>query len=66
MPNNDAVQELINGIGLMTELWIIVYDSFTSHGMNDREAFVHTREFMSVITGFILNTGNTGKTEDGK
>ena len=66
MPNNDAVQEMINGIGLMTELWIIVYDSFTSHGMNDREAFAHTREFMSVITGYILNTGNTGKTEDGK
>ena len=66
MPNNDAVQELINGIGIMTELWIIVYDSFTSHGMNNREAFAHTREFMSVITGFILNTGNTGKTEDGK
>ena len=66
MPNNDAVQALINGIGLMTELWIVVYDSFTSHGMNDREAFAHTREFMSVITGFILNTGNTGKTEDGK
>lgn len=66
MPNNDAVQELINGIGIMTELWIITYDSFTSHGMNDREAFAHTREFMSVITGFILNTGNTGKTEDGK
>lgn len=66
MPNNDAVQELINGIGLMTELWIIVYNSFTSHGMNDKEAFAHTREFMSVITDFILNTGNTGKTEDGK
>ena len=66
MPNNDAVQELINGIGIMTELWIIAYNSFTSHGMNDREAFAHTREFMSVITDFILNTGNTGKTADGK
>lgn len=52
--NNDAVQELIKGLGLMTELWIIVYKSFTDHGMNEKEAFTHTREFMSVITGTVL------------
>lgn len=63
MPNNDAVQELINGIGLLTELWIMVYNSFISHGMDDREAFAHTREFMSVITGSLLNTG---KKDDNK
>lgn len=63
MQNNDAVQELINGIGLLTELWIMVYNSFISHGMDSREAFAHTREFMSVITGSLLNTG---KKEDNK
>lgn len=63
MPNNDAVQELVNGIGLMTELWIMVYNSFISHGMDGREAFAHTREFMSVITGIMLNTG---KKDDSK
>ena len=63
MQNNDAVQELINGIGLLTELWIMVYNSFIGHGMDDREAFAHTREFMSVITGSLLNTG---KKDDNK
>ena len=63
MPNNDAVQELITGIGLMPELWIMVYNSFISHGMDDKEAVEHTREFMRVITKFIINTG---KKEDGK
>ena len=61
--NNDAVQELINGIGLMTELWIIVYKSFVTHGMDDREALTHTKEFMSTIAGTVLKNG---KQEDGK
>lgn len=63
MMNNDAVQELINGIGLMSELWIITYNSFRSHGMNDGEAMTHTREFMGTVVDTVMRMG---KQEDNK
>ena len=47
--NNDQVKQLIQGIGLMTELWMITYQGFKAQGLNDADAATHTKAFMSVI-----------------
>ena len=47
--NNDQVKQLIQGIGLMTELWMITYQGFKTQGLNDADAIMHAKAFMSVI-----------------
>lgn len=47
--NNDAVNQLIQGIGVMAELWTITFKSFISQGLKVPEAMEHTKAFMSVI-----------------
>ena len=47
--NNDQLNNLIQGIGIMTELWVITYNNFRSHGMNDTDAVIHTKAFMSIL-----------------
>ena len=47
--NNDKVLEIIQSIGVMTDMWIITYRSFTEHGMSNDEAIMHTKALMSSI-----------------
>ena len=47
--NNDAVNQLIQGIGVMAELWTITFKSFISQGLKVSEAMEHTKAFMSVM-----------------
>lgn len=58
--NNDAVNQLIQGIGVMAELWTITFKSFINQGFTISDAMLHTKAFMSVI---IENTmeSNGGK-----
>lgn len=58
--NNDAVNQLIQGIGVMAELWTITFRSFINQGFTISDAMLHTKAFMSVI---IENTmeSNGGK-----
>lgn len=47
--NNEQVQQLIQGIGLLTELYVITYQNFKKQNMSDLEAIKHTKAFMSVM-----------------
>lgn len=58
--NNDVVNQLIQGIGVMAELWTITFKSFINQGLKVPEAMEHTKAFMSVIIENIMET-NGGK-----
>lgn len=47
--NNDQVNQIIQGIGLLTELWVITYRGFKNQGLNDEEAVIHTKALMSIM-----------------
>lgn len=47
--NNDKLNELLQGLGAMSEFWIITYESFKKHGLSDSEALTHTQAFMSIM-----------------
>lgn len=56
MNNSESMlNELIKGIGMLTELWIITYKSFLNQKLSDKEAMDHTREFMSIMVNEIFN-----------
>ena len=56
---NEKLKELINGIGMMTEVWMISYNGFKNQGMNDKDALIHTKEFMGSFMSMILTLSNT-------
>ena len=58
--NSDAVNQLIQGIGVMAELWTITFRSFISQGFTVSDAMFHTKAFMSVIIENTMET-NGGK-----
>ena len=58
--NSDAVNQLIQGIGVMAELWTITFKSFISQGLKVSEAMEHTKALMSVIIENTMET-NGGK-----
>lgn len=53
--NNDYVKQVIQGVGLMAEMWTITYQSFKNQGMNDGDAVMHTKAFMSVMLESFFN-----------
>ena len=57
--DNDKVKQLIQGIGLLTELWTITYQGFRQQGLSDAESIKHTRELISVMVASMINTGGT-------
>ena len=46
---NEKALEFIKQIGVMTEIWIVVYQAFLSRGMNQEEAMMHTKHFYETI-----------------
>ena len=62
--NNDHVKQIIQGIGVMTELWMITYNGFKSQGLNDTDALSHTKAFMSIMVTGLFNNSNNGETEE--
>lgn len=59
--NTDQVNQLIQGIGLMTELYTITYQNFKKQNMSDKEAIAHTKAFMSVIVDSIVSFGGANE-----
>lgn len=47
--NSEQVNQLIQNIGMCTELWIITYTSFKRQGLSNEEATMHTKSFMSTM-----------------
>ena len=48
--SSNMLNELIKSMGIMSELWMIVYNSFKNMNLSDEEAMEHTKAYMSVIT----------------
>lgn len=59
--NNDQVNQLIAGIGILTELWSITYQGFTKQGMAPEEAVMHTKALMSILVESFYGSGQEGK-----
>ena len=57
--NNEKVNELIKGIGLITELWMITYKNFVAQGLSAKEATMQTKEFMAIMMESMIGTNNT-------
>ena len=59
--NNEMVKHLIQGIGLMTEIWTMTYNGFISQGLPHDKAIEHTKAFMSsMVISTINSIGNDG------
>lgn len=59
--NNSALTELMKGIGMLTELWIIAYRGFTAQGLSEDKAMMHTRGFMGAMIDSITKMPNDGQ-----
>lgn len=59
--NNDQVNQIIQGLGVMTELWNITYNNFVSQGFPANEAIEHTKAFMSIMVNTFMDTNGGSK-----
>lgn len=64
--NNEQVNKLIQGIGMMTELWMITYEGFKRQGLTDEESLMHTKLFMSVMLKSFIGTDGLNNGEEAK
>lgn len=55
--SSNMLNELIKTIGMMSELWMITYNSFKNMKLSDEEAMKHTKEYMSVIIHEAMSSG---------
>lgn len=58
--NNDQLNSLISGLGMLTELWTITFHGFKQQGLSDPEATMHTKSLMSIMMDSVIN-GNENK-----
>lgn len=57
--NADQVNQFIQNIGLMTEIYMITYSGFKKQGLNDRDALMHTKTLLSaMLETFMESNGN--------
>ena len=47
--NNDQINQLIQGIGMMTELYMITYQNFKKQGVSDDDAIKHAKALIAVM-----------------
>ena len=59
---NEKLRDMINGIGIMAELWMIAYNSFKKQGLSDTDALKHTREYMRLMIDWSQNLDAEGET----
>ena len=55
--SSNMLNELIKAIGVMSELWMITYNSFKNMKLSDEEAMNHTKAYMSVIMHEVVSFG---------
>ena len=59
--NNEQLKEFFNTIGAMTEIWLMVYNSFRDSRMTEQSAIKHTQAFM---TAFMISMCKNNKGEE--
>lgn len=55
---NEKTLEFINSIGIMTEIWMVIYQAFLSRGMNQEEAMIHTKGLYETIFKILFGKTN--------
>ena len=53
--NSELINAFINGLGMMTELYMIIYQNFKNQKMSDDEAIKHTKALMAVMIDYCTN-----------
>lgn len=60
----ERVKEFIKGIGILTETWMVTYNSFTAQGLDHTKALEHTKIFMTAFISSMLGAVNNNKEEN--
>ena len=55
---NEKTLKFINSIGVMTEIWMVIYQAFLSRGMSQEEAIMHAKELYEIIFKFSFDKTN--------
>lgn len=55
---NEKAMEFIKSVGVMAEIWMVIYQAFLSHGMSQEEAITHTKGIYEIIFKFIFSKAN--------
>ena len=55
--SSSMLNELIKSMGIMSELWMIAYNSFKNMKLSDEEAMKHTKAYMSAIMHEAMSSG---------
>lgn len=55
--SSNMLNDLIQSIGVMSELWMITYNSFKNMKLSDEEAMEHTKACMSAIMHELISFG---------
>ena len=55
--SSNMLNELIKTIGIISELWMITYNSFKNMKLSDEEAMEHTKACMSAIMHEVMPSG---------
>lgn len=61
--NGDQVKQLIQNLGMMTELWTITYNGFINQGLKHDAAILHTKAFMSTMMETFVTPNKSGGDE---
>lgn len=59
--NNEQVNQIIQGIGTLTELWIITYSGFKRQGLSNDDAVIHTKALMSIMVDSFIEPNKEEK-----
>lgn len=60
---NNQLKNFIRDIGVLTEMWTVIYQGFIDQGYSKADALVHTREFNAAILIATMNNTNKNKEE---
>lgn len=52
---NEQLENLVNGIGALTEIWMVTYANFKNQKMTDDDAIKHTKAMMETIMASLMN-----------
>jgi hypothetical protein len=44
---NENLKQFIKDIGVLCEMWTIIYKSFVNQGMTEKDALMHTQAFLT-------------------
>ena len=55
---NEKTLKFIASIGVMTEIWMVIYQAFLSRGMSQEEAITHTKGLYETIFKFSFDKTN--------